>query len=75
MNTLARVAGMVAYVSVVVLPTVLLLFLLGLDVMPTALPTFLALLVIAACIGLGFFMVSLIEIRPAQPKKKSEPAI
>lgn len=73
-NRLASVAGLVAYVSVVVFPTLLLLFVLSLDLLPTDLPTFLGFLVIAAVGGLGFFLASLIEIRPAQPKRKSEPA-
>ncbi|ARC39197.1 hypothetical protein A6J80_23320 (plasmid) [Paracoccus yeei] len=72
---LARFAGVVAYVSVVVFPTLMLLYLLGRDVLPANLPTFLGVLTIAAGVGLGFFLASLIEIRPARPKQKNEPAI
>ncbi|WP_199259354.1 hypothetical protein [Paracoccus binzhouensis] len=41
-NRLASVAGLVAYVSVVVFPTLLLLFALSLDLLPTDLPGFVA---------------------------------
>ncbi len=71
---MAKLAGLVAYVSVVVFPTLLLLFLLSLDILPTDMPTLLGLMVIGGGVGLGFFLVSLIKIRIALPKHKNESA-
>ncbi|MCJ1903236.1 hypothetical protein MR829_23195 [Paracoccus versutus] len=70
---LANIAAVIARVSVRMFPFTVLFWLQWIEVVPKLQPVY-GIPLCGVLIYLGFFLASLIEIRPARPKLKTEHA-